>query len=143
MRFSVSENPTVELSSSYPQICGILYFLPQDRSRVRVYLFVCLFFFFPRVNRIDPVVYNVVKGLILIEIKSYSTRLKWPKNWSAPRPSPTLIIFPKSTDQNSEIANLFSVVEKPINYVFGDDLLSHSPRGRGYKLQTLTSAYIK
>ena len=48
-------------------------------------------------------------------------------------PPPTLIIFPKSTDQNSEI---FSVVEKPYNYVFGDDLLLPSPRGRGYKLQT-------
>ena len=55
---------------------------------------------------------------------------------------PTLIIFSKSTDQNSEIAILFSVVEKPYNYVFGDHLLPHSPRGRGYKLQTLTSAYI-
>ena len=64
------------------------------------------------------------------------------KNWRAPRPPPTLIIFPMSKDQNSEIAILFSVVEKPYNYVFGDDLLSHSPRGRGYKSQTLTSAYI-
>ena len=53
-----------------------------------------------------------------------------------------LIIFPKSTDQNSEIAILFSIVEKPYNYVFGDDLLPHNPPGTGYKLQTLTSAYI-
>ena len=59
------------------------------------------------------------------------------KNWRALRPPPTLIIFPKSTDQSSEIATLFSVVEKPYNYVFGNDLLPHSPRGRGYKLQTL------
>ena len=44
------------------------------------------------------------------------------KNWRAPRPPSTLIILPKSTDQNSEIAILFSVVEKPYNYVFGDDL---------------------
>ena len=40
------------------------------------------------------------------------------KNWRAARPPPTLIIFPKSSDQNSEIAILFSVVEKPYNYVF-------------------------
>ena len=40
------------------------------------------------------------------------------------------------------MAILFRVVEKPNNYVFGDDLLLHSPRGRGYKLKTLTSAYI-
>ena len=64
------------------------------------------------------------------------------KIWRAPRPPPTLMIFPKSTDQNSEMAILFSVVEKPYNYVFGDDLLPHSPRGRGYKFKTLTSAYI-
>ena len=64
------------------------------------------------------------------------------KNWRAPRPPSTLLIFPKSPDQNSEIAILFSVVEKPYNYVSGDDLLPHSPRGRGYKLQTLTSSYI-
>ena len=57
-------------------------------------------------------------------------------------PPLTLIVFPNSTDQNFEIANLFNVVEKPYNYVFGDDLLPHSPRGRAYKLQTLTSAYI-
>ena len=65
------------------------------------------------------------------------------KNWRAPRPPPTLIIFPKSPDQHSEIAILFSVVKKPYNYVFGEDLLPHSPRGRGHKLQTLTSAYIE
>ena len=63
------------------------------------------------------------------------------KNWKAPRPLPTLIIFPKSTDQNSEIAILFSVVEINYHYVFGDDLFPRSPHGRGYKLQTSTSAY--
>ena len=57
-------------------------------------------------------------------------------------PPPTLIIFRKSPDQNSEIAILFSVVIKPYNYIFGDNLLPHSPRVRGYKLHTLTSAYI-
>ena len=56
------------------------------------------------------------------------------KNRRAPRPPPTLIIFPKSTDQNYEIAILFSVFEKPYNYVFGDDLLPHSPRGRGQQV---------
>ena len=59
------------------------------------------------------------------------------KNWRAPRPPPTLIIFQKSTDQNSEVAILFSGVKKSYSYVFGDDLLPHSPRGggtTGYKL---------
>ena len=50
--FSVSENPIIEVSSSYLQKCGILYFLPEGRSRMRVYLFV----FFPRGDHIDPVV---------------------------------------------------------------------------------------
>ena len=59
----------------------------------------------------------------------------------APRPPPKLSISPKSPDQNSEIAILFNIVEKSYNYFFGDDLRPHSPRGRGYKLQTLTSAY--
>ena len=31
-------------------------------------------------------------------------------------------------DQNFEIAILFSIVENYNNYVFGDDLLPHSPR---------------
>ena len=43
---------------------------------------------------------------------------------------------PKSSDQNSEIAILFTRVEKPNNYVFGDILLPNSPRGKGCKLQT-------
>ena len=77
-----------------------------------------------------------------MEMKSSSALFKWPKNWRALKPPPTLIIFPKSPNQISEIAILFSVVKKPYNYVFEDDLLPHSPRGRGDKLQILTSAYI-
>jgi len=37
-------------------------------------------------------------------MKSSSALFNWPKNWRAHRPSTTLIIFPKSTDQNSEKA---------------------------------------
>ena len=59
MVFGVSENAVVKFSSSYLQKCGILYFLPEDKSRVRVYLFVFVFvffFLFPRGHRIDQVV---------------------------------------------------------------------------------------
>ena len=56
-------------------------------------------------------------------MKSSSALFKWPKNWRAPRPPPTTIVFQKSTDQNSEIAILFNVVEKPYNDVFGDHVL--------------------
>ena len=55
-------------------------------------------------------------------MKSYSAFLSDQQNWRAPRPSPSRIIFPKSPDQNLEIAILFSVDEKPYNYVFGDEL---------------------
>ena len=41
------------------------------------------------------------------------------KNWRAPRLPPTPIIFPKSPDQNSEIAILFTVVENLITMSLG------------------------
>jgi len=96
---------------------------------------------------------NVARGLILMGMKSSSALFKWPKNWIAPRPPPTLI-FSKSTDRNFVIVILFRIVENNNNYVitilltiitnyFGDDLLPHSPWGRGCKLQTLTSVYIQ
>ena len=44
-RFSESENRTLEVSSSYLKYCGILYFLPEDSSRMRVYLLICFFVF--------------------------------------------------------------------------------------------------
>ena len=97
---------------------------------MRVYLFV----FFPGGDRIDQVVLECCE-------RAHSNG-----NESSGAPFVTKFwcsfIFPKSTDQNSEIAILFSVVKKPRNYVFGDESLPRSPRGRGYKLQTLTSAYI-
>ena len=111
----------------------IRIFLPEDRSRVRVYLFV--FFLFPRDDRIDPEVLECCKRAQSNGTKNSSALFKWPKNWMAPRSPPTLIFSPKSLDQNSEIAILFTVVEKPNNYVFKDDLLPNSLRGRGYKLQ--------
>ena len=79
--------------------------------RLFVCLFVCFLFFFPRGNRISD-----------------------QKNGWAPRPPPTLIFSPKSPDQNSEIAILFTIVEKPNIYVFRDVLLPRSPRGRGCRL---------
>ena len=59
-------------------------------------------------------------------MKSSSALFNDQNNWRAPRPPPRLIMFPKSTNQNSEIAILFSVVEKPYNYVFGDGLHPYS-----------------
>ena len=70
-------------------------------------------------------------------MKSSSALFKWPKNWRAPRPPPMLIFFPKSTDQNFEIAILFCTVENHNSYVFGDDLLPHSPWGRDCKSQNV------
>ena len=56
-------------------------------------------------------------------------------------PPPMLIFSKKLPDQNSEIAILFTILDKPNNYVFRDDLLPRSPLGRGYKVQTLTCLY--
>ena len=53
-----------------------------------------------------------------------------------------LIFSSMSPDQNFDTAILFTVVEKPNNYVFEDDLIPYSLCGRGCKLQTLTSVYI-
>jgi hypothetical protein len=36
MKITPSENPTIEVKSSYLQNCGILYFLPEERSRMYV-----------------------------------------------------------------------------------------------------------
>ena len=99
------------------------YFLPQDRSRMRVYLFVfcffvfCLFVFFPGVIVSIQWSKNVLSELILTEIKTSSAIFKWPKNWRASRPPPTLMFFPKSSDQNYEIVILFEAV--PNTFVFG------------------------
>jgi len=47
-----------------------------------------------------------------------------------------LIFPPESPDKNSEIAILFTIVKKPIKYVFGDDLIPPVPVGgaTSYKL---------
>ena len=105
---------------------------------MRVYLFVLLLLFFPGVIVSTQWSENLARGLILTEMKSSSAILSDQKNWRAPRPPPTLNILPKSSDQNSEIAILFNIVEKPYNHVFWDDLLPQSLHGRGFKLQTLS-----
>ena len=57
-------------------------------------------------------------------------------------PPPSLIFSPKSTHQNFEMAILFRIVKNHNNYVFENDLLPHSPWGRGCKLQTSAHVYI-
>ena len=49
IRFSVSENPSVEVSYSHLQKHRILYLLPKERSRMGVY-------FFFRADCIEPMV---------------------------------------------------------------------------------------
>ena len=51
----------------------------------------------------------------------------------APRHTPMLNCPKVDGLQNSVIAILFSIVEKPSNYIFGDDLVPHNPRVIGYK----------
>ena len=80
-------------------------------------VYFCLFFFFS--DRIDPVVLKCCKRAHSNGNISSSALFKWPKNWRTPGAPPTLIIFPESPDQNSEIAILFSIVEKPYNSLWG------------------------
>ena len=98
-------------------------------------VFICLFFF-SQGSSYRP------SGPRMSQEGSFKSFLSDQKNWRAPRPPPTLIFSPKSTDQNFEIAILFRIVKNHNNYVFGNDLLPHSPWGRGCKLQTSTSVYI-
>ena len=54
--------------------------------------------------------------------------------WRTIIPIPTVpFISPNTSNQNFEINNLFSVVEKFRNYVFEDDI-PHRPQGMGRKL---------
>ena len=45
--------------------------------------------------------------------------------------SPPMPFFSKLSDQNFELAILFSIVEKPNNYVFGDVIALPQPLGIG------------
>ena len=49
--------------------------------------------------------------------------------------------FPKSFDQNFEIAILFSIVKRSNNYTFVDNMLPNSSWVEGYKLQNLFIVY--
>jgi len=112
--FSVSENPTVFVSSSYLQKGGVLSF-----------------FFITREGSFGR---NVK---VLVPFLSYRKR-------AATRSPPKLIfIFTKVTDLNFEIAILFSIAEKSSNYVFENDLILQSSRGKATSYQLYPFVYIK
>ena len=66
------------------------------------------------------------------------------KKWRATRPPPTLIFFPKSPDQNFEIAILFSMVENMIKMSFRMTWSPKVPRGRAesYELYSMLTYSI-
>ena len=71
----------------------------------------------PRGDRIDPVVLECCERAHSNGNEKFlCSFLSDQKNWRASRPPPTPIIFPKSPDQNSKIAIVFTVVEKPYSY---------------------------
>ena len=61
------------------------------------------------------------------------------ENWRTTRP-PSTPLFPKSSDQNFEMAFLFSIVKKPNNCVFGDKL---TPLGEGFYAIKFTHCFGK
>ena len=66
------------------------------------------------------------EGSIWRELKVLMPFLSDQKNWKAPSQAH---FFPKQPNLNFEIAILFSIVEKPRNYVFGEDLIPQVPGG--------------
>ena len=113
IKFSVPENPTIEVSTSNLQKCGILLFLPEDRLRVRVFFGFC----FSRGDCINnPSISG--EGAFERKLKILVPFLSGQKDWRATSPPPTPIYSPKLSDQNFEIVILFSIVERSNNYVF-------------------------
>ena len=60
IRLNGSENRSVEISNSYLQKCGILYFLPEERSWMRVYFVIIIVI--RRGGLINPVVLKYQEG---------------------------------------------------------------------------------
>ena len=55
-------------------------------------------------------------------------------DWRGTSPSPTPIILPNTSNQNFEIAILFSVVDFLIESMFLRRTFHHNPQGKGFKL---------
>jgi hypothetical protein len=55
-------------------------------------------------------------------------------DWRATSPLPTPTILPNKSNQNFEIAILFSVVDFQIEIIFLRRTLPHSLQGKGFKL---------
>ena len=56
-------------------------------------------------------------------------------DWRATSPPPTLIISPNTSNQNFEIAILFSVVDFHIENIFLRKTLPLNPQSKGFKLR--------
>ena len=98
------------------------------RKIMDAYLFV--FFFLPRDDLIDPLILEYQKKAhykVLVPFLSDQIirGLLGPSHAH---------FFLRSPDQNFEIVILFSKVEKSNNYVFEDDLIPRSARGKGCEL---------
>ena len=65
-----------------------------------------------------------------METESSSALLKWPKKLEGTYAPSHANFSPDLPDQNFQIAILFSIVEILNDYVFGCDLLPHSPQWR-------------
>jgi len=63
-----------------------------------------------------------------MEIKSSGVLFKWPKKLEGNKAPSHVNFFPKTPNQNFEMAILFSIVEKFINYVLEDDVIPRFPR---------------
>ena len=119
VNFSKSENPTLEVSTSYLRKCGILYFNQKRDHRN-------LFF---RDDGMEPTVQDDWERIhSKKKIKALVLFLYFQKDWRATCfPPPT--IFPFSLDSRSKFRDTHFVQHssKYNNYAPGDDTTSHSP----------------
>ena len=59
IRLIISENPNLEVSSSYLQKCDFLYWFVVCLKTDRAYVFICFIFVFPRDDLIEPMCLQV------------------------------------------------------------------------------------
>ena len=110
IRFSVSEKPTVEVSSSYLQKCGILFVFFFCKKTYHRFVFILFFSYFSLGDCIDSMVLECCERLNLMEIKSSSAflrgggvlpwrNLSWRKIISMKGPQDSLALLKKKNNE--------------------------------------------
>jgi len=89
---------------------------------IRWLLLVFFFFFFSWVTVSNQWSYKIGRGLFQLRLKVLVLFICDQKYWRATSLPPTPLFPQRTSDQNFEISIWFSIVERPSNYAFGDDI---------------------